>query len=221
MSGAYHLGLRIGQTARWTAERVEHLRQLAKAGLTVGQIVAELGGGVTRNGVLSKIHRANIEWPNRIPAGLKGSAQRALSKVPQAINVAKSQKAERAESIFGGPRAAMSGAQLSISSPKPLPIAIHPDILQPPMRDVSLFDLRHDECRWPTRRDAENDQWLFCGTKRGDDRRYCPYHCRIANPLMPKPVKRGGDREKSKQERELTAEFGPGPNIFRCVGDAA
>ncbi|HEU0063228.1 MAG TPA: GcrA family cell cycle regulator [Hyphomicrobiaceae bacterium] len=43
----------------WTSERCEVLRQLWGEGFSAGQIAAELGG-VTRSGVLGKVHRLGL-----------------------------------------------------------------------------------------------------------------------------------------------------------------
>jgi GcrA cell cycle regulator len=44
----------------WTEERVERLKKLWSDGLSASQIAAELGGGVTRNAVIGKVHRLGL-----------------------------------------------------------------------------------------------------------------------------------------------------------------
>jgi hypothetical protein len=44
----------------WTDERVEELKRLWAKGLSSSQIAKQLGGGLTRNGVIGKIHRLGI-----------------------------------------------------------------------------------------------------------------------------------------------------------------
>src|SRR4051812_833531 len=44
----------------WTDERVERLKKLWSDGLSASQIAAELGGGVTRNAVIGKVHRLGL-----------------------------------------------------------------------------------------------------------------------------------------------------------------
>jgi GcrA cell cycle regulator len=51
----------------WTDERVETLSKLWGEGLSASQIASALGGGVTRNAVIGKVHRL----------GLSGRARRA------------------------------------------------------------------------------------------------------------------------------------------------
>lgn len=50
---------RCRQTSGWTDERVAILRRCMTAGMSASQIARELGG-VTRNGVIGKIHRLNL-----------------------------------------------------------------------------------------------------------------------------------------------------------------
>lgn len=58
--------------ASWTEERTESLKKLWAEGLSASQIVSELGEGVTRSGVLGKVHR--LKLPGRKATG--ASAQR-------------------------------------------------------------------------------------------------------------------------------------------------
>lgn len=44
----------------WTEERTERLRTLYATGLSCSLIAAELGGDITRNAVIGKVHRANL-----------------------------------------------------------------------------------------------------------------------------------------------------------------
>lgn len=46
---------------QWTPERVEILSRLWAEGLSARQIAEKLGGGVTRNAVIGKAHRLNLQ----------------------------------------------------------------------------------------------------------------------------------------------------------------
>lgn len=46
--------------AGWTDERVELLGKLWGEGLSASQIAGVLGGGVTRNAVIGKVHRLGL-----------------------------------------------------------------------------------------------------------------------------------------------------------------
>jgi GcrA cell cycle regulator len=65
----------------WTEARVEAMRRLWKAGLSAGQIAAELGG-VSRNAVLGKLNRLKL-LGSRLPASPPMRAPKAV-RPPQA-----------------------------------------------------------------------------------------------------------------------------------------
>src|SRR5688572_16188365 len=62
-----------GDKMSWTDERVELLKRLWTEGLSASQIAGRLGGGVTRNAVIGKVHRLN----------LSGRAPQPRSSVPR------------------------------------------------------------------------------------------------------------------------------------------
>ncbi|MDI6625357.1 MAG: GcrA family cell cycle regulator, partial [Brevundimonas sp.] len=57
-------------TAGWTEDRVGALKKLWLEGQSASQIAKQLGGGVTRNAVIGKVHRLGLS--NR--AGSEGAA---------------------------------------------------------------------------------------------------------------------------------------------------
>ena len=52
---------------QWSPERVETLTRLWAEGLSARQIAEKLGGGVTRNAVIGKAHRLNLQRGTEIP----------------------------------------------------------------------------------------------------------------------------------------------------------
>ncbi len=52
----------------WTDERVELLRQLWLDGKSASQISAAIGGGLTRNAVIGKVHRLGLAGSVKPPA---------------------------------------------------------------------------------------------------------------------------------------------------------
>lgn len=148
--------------AGWTAERVEQLRNLWGAGLSALQCARELGGGVTRNAVISKVHRIRLDArpKNRAPARDKlASSPRRPAPV-------------RVSGQFRSP--APSVAALP---PAPPPVE---EITLPPSERVSIIDLRETHCRWPLGEVGRPD-FGYCG---GDapvgEGPYCKVHARIA-----------------------------------------
>src|SRR3954470_7380072 len=52
----------------WTDERVELLAKLWSEGLSASQIAAEIGGGVSRNAVIGKVHRLGLSGRGKAKA---------------------------------------------------------------------------------------------------------------------------------------------------------
>lgn len=57
-----------------------------------------------------------------------------------------------------------------------MPIEPRPRRLKPGAR-VSLYDLRHEGCKWPY---GTGSATLFCGALRQDGHPYCKFHCEMA-----------------------------------------
>ena len=56
-----------GTAMQWSPERVEILTRLWAEGLSARQIAEKLGGGVTRNAVIGKAHRLNLQRGTEAP----------------------------------------------------------------------------------------------------------------------------------------------------------
>lgn len=65
----------------WSDDRVETLKRLWKEGYSASQIAAELGGGISRNGVIGKVHRLKLNaTPRPRKSGNAGSDASVLAK---------------------------------------------------------------------------------------------------------------------------------------------
>ena len=61
----------------WNDERIEQLKCLWNEGLTASQVASRLGGGVSRNAVISKVHRLQLPTRPNAPRGRRpGSISR-------------------------------------------------------------------------------------------------------------------------------------------------
>ena len=58
----------------WNDERIEQLKTLWQEGLTASQVASRLGGGVSRNAVISKVHRLGLPTREGIPRGPRPGA---------------------------------------------------------------------------------------------------------------------------------------------------
>ena len=164
-------------TAGWTEDRVGALKKLWLEGQSASQIAKQLGGGVTRNAVIGKVHRL----------GLSGRA-------------APSQPA-RATFRPSRPRPAQPtqapSAPRRIEAVQPRPAA---PAVPAPMPDLpgtaTVMTLGAHMCKWPIG-DPSSTEFSFCG-RRASEGVYCVEHARVA--YQPQ-VKRGGASDLARSLR--------------------
>lgn len=152
----------------WTDDRVELLTKLWGEGLSASQIASALGGGVTRNAVIGKVHRL----------GLSG---RAKPGAAAASRPAKARPAAAAAPLEGG-RTPPRDPELLMR-----PTAVVADrwggngesVEIPESQRVSIMELRDSTCRWPLG-DPSKPDFAFCGGRAVAGLPYCSHHCRIA-----------------------------------------
>ena len=142
----------------WTIERVKKLRELWKKGHTASQI-ASLLGGTTRNAVIGKAHRLNLE--------ARAVSKRSIFKVNKENNVrpeAKTQKLGRKARF----KALLLDKNFEQENPK------------------KLEELTDETCRWPIGHPDEKD-FYFCGRKPLEKFPYC--HLHVLYAFQPKNAK--------------------------------
>ena len=131
----------------WNPEKEKKLRELWKKGHTASQI-ARLLGDTTRNAVIGKAHRLNLE--------ARAASRKSTSKIIEKntnIFEAKTQKLGR--------KAKFKALLLDKSFPAENP--------------VELYDLNDDHCRWPLGEKLEPAKF-FCGRKPMQKFPYCQLH---------------------------------------------
>lgn len=149
-------------TGKWTDERVELLKKLWADGLSASQIAGELGG-VTRNAVISKVHRL----------GLSGRAKSPASPRPR--------KARGHPNMLRVSRPAMRG-NTALSHAYEYDVEPEPEMLDnviPVGQRCSLLELKNETCRWPIG-DPGTTDFFFCGGTAVLGFPYCAYHARIS-----------------------------------------
>ena len=131
----------------WTAEREEKLKELWKKGHTASQIAALLGN-TTRNAVIGKAHRLNLQ-------------SRAISrKSPAKVNVENNNVVENKTQKLGRKarfKALLLDKNFEQENPK------------------KLEELTEDTCRWPIGHPYE-EKFYFCGRKPMEKFPYCKLH---------------------------------------------
>ena len=171
----------------WTEDRVGALKKLWLEGQSASQIAKALGGGVTRNAVIGKVHRLGLSGraapsqPARTtfrPARPRAAAPAAPVQAPSAPR--------RIEAV--APRPIVAAApQASVPAPAPELAGT-----------ATVLTLGAHMCKWPIG-DPSSDSFTFCG-RRQDEGPYCMEHARVAyQPVQTK--KRGGANELARSLR--------------------
>jgi GcrA cell cycle regulator len=151
----------------WNDERVELLRKLWNEGLSASQVAAELGGGISRNAVIGKIHRLGLAERAKTP-----SAPR-----PRVAKPARSQSPARTQTPGVIGNVALAFAPRAQVAPAP---RLDEDVVIPISERVTLMELRESMCRWPMG-DPTTPEFRFCGAKSPTGAGpYCAYHAQVA-----------------------------------------
>jgi GcrA cell cycle regulator len=160
-------GLMMDAGVTWTDERVEQLKKLWSDGLSASQIAAEIGGGVTRNAVIGKVHRLGLSG--------RGKSKAASPQRPR--------KATRAPSaptpIAPAPRSNVVIAPVSTSLEREPEAQVAEEVVVPMSERVTIMELRESMCRWPMG-DPTKPEFRFCGARSIAGLPYCTHHARVA-----------------------------------------
>lgn len=145
----------------WTESRIEKLKAMHAERLSASIIARALGGGLTRNAVIGKIHRLKLPTFGRRPAQPR---VRATSDRPKRIGGFAGAALARA-------RKARSVAVEDLGESQPMPdIIVDADIV-----GIPLIALTDKTCRWPLG-DPRETGFRFCGCEPVEGKRYCPTH---------------------------------------------
>ncbi|MDX2264162.1 MAG: GcrA family cell cycle regulator [Hyphomicrobiales bacterium] len=156
----------------WTDERVEVLKKLWTDGLSASQIAGRIGGGVTRNAVIGKVHRLGL-------AG-RATTSRMRSARPRARILPFPQRAPAVQYRTQG-----SAALKALLAPEykaevhVLPLPTPEDLAVAVGERIALLELKECMCRWPIG-DPQDEQFRFCGRKTAAGATYCEHHSAIA-----------------------------------------
>ncbi len=181
----------------WTEDRVEVLTKLWMQGLSAAQIAVELGGGVTRNAVIGKVHRLKLS--GRVKPATSSARARKASKSPRRASPKASANSTSSHSATVKQRS-INSAPISVGATALKSQEEHEnelfvgraqdqDFTIPINERVSLLELTEDKCKWPIG-DPLHAEFHFCGRHSLDGKPYCKHHSQKA---YHKP-----DRKKSK-----------------------
>jgi GcrA cell cycle regulator len=153
----------------WTEDRVELLAKLWSEGQSASQIAAVLGGGVTRNAVIGKVHRLGLSGRGKTGAAPAQPRQPKPTRAPSAPVT----MAEAAQ-----PASAVSAPVKAVAQP---PASWRPatEVAIPTSERVTILELRDTMCRWPIG-DPSKADFGFCGQRSVTGLPYCGAHCQLA-----------------------------------------
>lgn len=187
------MGMAQVATFDWTPEATALALKLWGDGVSASAIARELGQGLTRNGVLGKLHRLKAAKGIRVkPVTVKSrerrsdddrAADRGVLSAVRARPAAKPKKGQ-VQGAGGGslPRAggliAMKFGDGFTSEPKPpqVELVVGPAFAPlPGFEPVRLADHQNHQCRWPI--DVEGEfAARCCGAPRDGEHVYCASH---------------------------------------------
>ena len=167
-------------TAGWTEDRVGALKKLWLEGQSASQIAKQLGGGVTRNAVIGKVHRL----------GLSGRATPSQpARAATTFRPARTRTTPPAQP--SAPRRIEAVQTRAVAAPTPQ---------APPLPDMpgtaTVLTLGAHMCKWPIG-DPSSTEFSFCG-RRASEGVYCVEHARVA--YQPQ-VKKNGSTELARSLR--------------------
>ena len=131
----------------WTNEKVEKLKELWSKGHTASQIAESLGD-TTRNAVIGKAHRLNLEA--RAPSKQSSSSKSKENSQTTKRSTAPMSRKARFQSI-------LLDKNFEAENPK------------------SLEELSEETCKWPIGHPNE-EKFYFCGRKPEGEFPYCKLH---------------------------------------------
>ena len=168
-------------TAGWTEDRVGALKKLWLEGQSASQIAKQLGGGVTRNAVIGKVHRL----------GLSGRATPS-----QPARTATTFRPARTRTT--PPAQPSAPRRIEAAQPQPRPVAPTPSL--PAVAEMpgtaTVMTLGAHMCKWPIG-DPSSTEFSFCG-RRASEGVYCVEHARVA--YQPQ-VRKGGSNDLARSLR--------------------
>lgn len=160
----------------WTDERVETLKKLWLDGLSASQIAKQLGGGVTRNAVIGKVHRLGLSG-RAAPSKPARTVVRVARPRPSPAPVAPRRPSVPA--VAAAPAPTVVARREEPGSATVLTLGVH-------------------MCKWPIG-DPSSRDFTFCG--RGTDGTYCAEHARVAYQPVQKKTGRSQAAELARSLR--------------------
>ncbi|CAN5451728.1 cell cycle sigma 70 cofactor GcrA [soil metagenome] len=151
-------------TAGWTEDRVGALKKLWLEGQSASQIAKQLGGGVTRNAVIGKVHRLGLSGRATPSQPARAATTFRPAKTRTTPPVQPTAAPRRVDAVALRPNVPVA----------PTPIAAVAEL----PGTATVLTLGAHMCKWPIG-DPSSREFSFCG-RRASEGVYCGEHSRVA-----------------------------------------
>ena len=161
----------------WDEARTGELRRLWNEGRSAGQIAEHLSGPgrtVTRNTICGKLHRLGLSRASAPPDEPPAPVVRAVP--PKA---ARPEPDMPAEPVLAATPAPVDEAPPPAPDRAAAPVPADVRAVVPPLRKVTIQELKADMCRWPLG-DPSTEDFRYCGNGSLAGRPYCAHHAVMA-----------------------------------------
>jgi GcrA cell cycle regulator len=176
-------------------------------GRSASQIAAALGGGLTRNAVIGKVHRLGLA--GRVKAGAPApeaneDREAVLGETMAEVAAAPRRVATRSAAVSGGVTATVVHGNTALALCEPTAEAAKParapeEVVVPMSLKVTIVELRESMCKWPIG-DPSSSDFRYCGSPSHSGTPYCQHHGKLA--YQPAQDRR---RERDRDRRTLLA----------------
>ncbi len=173
----------------WTQEKTNQLKILWDAGESASSIAKKIGGGVTRNAVIGKIHRLGVAGRQTKPSSGGSSentrrpAMTAKKNFTDSVKLKTVKPTKKTFVKLSDPAKIYSREIIKkqIRHPRTEFDELHRHKKNPghSQKIVSLLELSENSCRWPIG-DPKESGFGFCGSDIGENRSYCASHTTLA-----------------------------------------
>lgn len=151
--------------AQWTDEMVETLRKMWAEGKTASQVSRALGGRVSRNAVVGKVHRLGMCFTRSV----------GVNRVRGATHPAR-KKHKPKPMMAAAPGVPSPVAKVFAAEPF---VPAGPELVIPADERKTVATLEANDCRWPIG-DPQQADFHFCGKTKVAGLPYCEFHARRA-----------------------------------------
>ncbi len=172
-------------TMTWTKERINLLVDLWLSGKSASNVAKEIGN-VSRNAVIGKVHRLGIA--NRVNVkktsqSHKNDPDKIRTRIDKPQKTLKKRNPLNHSDIYKEQTLKTKISSVKIHHP-PRPYGKQIVLARDPnapiqLKKLSLFELKENNCRWPSG-DPKSNDFHFCGCPTEGNTPYCAYHARIA-----------------------------------------